>query len=380
MKWRLLALKDVGAIYTGSTPRTGEQNFYNGEFPFVTPADLGKSEPIVDTPRTITEAGAAVSRLLPKDAVLVCCIGSLGKVGIAGRSLATNQQINAVVFDPTKIFPRYGYYACVGLKKQLDVSASATTVPIVNKSRFAELKIPCPPLSEQVRIAGVLDKVADLHQKRRFALNKLEQLGSQVFLDMFGDPRANSKNWETCMIGEVAAVSTGSTPPTSDPRNFDGGVPFATPSDLQGLITVTSRTISEQGRQHTKTARKGSSLVGCIGDIGRIGFATVETSFNQQINAVEWHGAVDDVFGYVLLRQLRFVFKHAAVQAVLPILNKRRFAAIPIPVPPINAQRKFAAFMHQLWRNEFMFNLQQNRIAQLEKSLNSVLVGVERAS
>src|SRR2546423_2855173 len=107
-KWCSEPLSRLGTVVTGSTPRTSERGFYGGAIPFVTPAELDKTDPITQAQRTLSQAGSAETRLVPAGTVLVCCIGSLGKVGIAGRTLATNQQINSIIFNTKLVWPRYG--------------------------------------------------------------------------------------------------------------------------------------------------------------------------------------------------------------------------------------------------------------------------------
>ena len=94
MNWPTQPLSSLGTIQTGSTPSTSKEKFWGGEIPFVTPSELDQSIPITITPRTLSNEGSLEARLLREEAVLVCCIGSLGKTGIAGRTLATNQQLN----------------------------------------------------------------------------------------------------------------------------------------------------------------------------------------------------------------------------------------------------------------------------------------------
>ncbi|MFB1487391.1 MAG: restriction endonuclease subunit S [Thiocapsa sp. C3-sup] len=154
--------------------------------PFVTPTELDADGPIEETPRTLTDKGAGFLNTVPPGSVMVCCIGSLGKVGFAARELATNQQINSVVFDRKTIYPRYGYYACRRLKPLLEQLAPATTVPIISKSKFQELKIPLPPLEEQKRIAAILDQADSLRRLRQRAIDRLNSLGQAIFYEMFG--------------------------------------------------------------------------------------------------------------------------------------------------------------------------------------------------
>ena len=186
--WSQQSIASLGTVTTGSTPRTSEEYFYGGDIPFVTPAELDQIDPITTATRTLSESGSREARLLPEGTVMVCCIGSLGKVGIAGRPVATNQQINSVVFDPRRVWPRFGFYACRLLKSKLQTMAPATTVAIVSKSKFERLEIPVPPLAEQRRIAEVLDRAEALRAKRRAALAQLDALSQAIFLDLFGDP------------------------------------------------------------------------------------------------------------------------------------------------------------------------------------------------
>lgn len=201
-------LQDLGTIHTGSTPKTNDESLFGGDIPFVTPGDLGEITPIHTATRSLTDEGAKTGTLLPAGSVLVCCIGSLGKIGFAGRPLVTNQQINAIVFDGNKIDPRYGFFACRLLKPQLESMAPATTVPIVNKSRFSELNIPVPPLEEQRRIAAILDQADALRAKRREAFGQLESLAQSIFIEMFGDPVSNHMRWPELTFDQTVCDET----------------------------------------------------------------------------------------------------------------------------------------------------------------------------
>lgn len=208
MKYRQRPLSALGIIQTGSTPLTSEDKNWSGDIPFVTPAELDASLPIMSSPRTLSTAGASQCRLLQKDAVLVCCIGSLGKIGIAGRAVVTNQQINSIEFDQTKIYPKFGYYACKMLKPKLQLMAPATTIAIVNKSKFGQLEIPVPPISEQLRIAAILDQADALRAKRREALAQLDSLTQSIFVEMFGGGTDGDQNTKTVQLGDYLTFLT----------------------------------------------------------------------------------------------------------------------------------------------------------------------------
>ena len=72
-----------------------------------------------------------------------------------------------------------------------------------------ELVIPLPPLPEQRRIAEVLDRAEGLRAKRKAGIAQLEQLSYLVFIDLFGDPFTNPKNWPIIKIGDFSDVQGG---------------------------------------------------------------------------------------------------------------------------------------------------------------------------
>ena len=236
MTWPMVAIKDVAKVVTGKTPSKSEDDNFGGEIPFVTPAELNGIPYVLSSPQTITGKGASKLKLVPRNSVMVCCIGSLGKLAIAGREVATNQQINSVIFDEKRVDPKYGYYALSKLKPVMEKLAPSTTVAIINKSNFEALEIPLPPLVEQQRIAAILDKADAIRRKRQQAIQLADDFLRAVFLDMFGDPVTNPKGWEVKSVadliraGVILQVQDGNHgndhPKVSD--FTESGVPFVT--------------------------------------------------------------------------------------------------------------------------------------------------------
>lgn len=73
------------------------------------------------------------------------------------------------------------------------------------KDDLLSIRVPLPPLTEQRRIAAILDKADAIRHKRQQAIQLLDELLGSAFLDMFGDPVTNPKGWPIVTIGEVAA-------------------------------------------------------------------------------------------------------------------------------------------------------------------------------
>src|SRR5690606_24735072 len=112
--------------------------------------------------------------------------------------------------------------------------------------------------------------------------------------------------WRTVRLGDIAEVVTGTTPSTTEPRYWGGHVPFVTPSDLTGHVFTgqTARTLSDDGAAVARVVPAHSTLVTCIGTVGRVALTTVPCTTNQQINAVIPGPEVDGTFlSYALATQ-----------------------------------------------------------------------------
>lgn len=220
MSWPMVSIESVAKVITGKTPPKADPNCFGGNIPFITPSELTDSDYLLKPETTLTEKGLATTKLIPKNSILVCCIGSLGKMAIADLPVATNQQINSVIFDDDKIYYRFGFYALKLLKNDLKKIAPSTTVAIINKSRFSELKIPCPPLEEQKRIATILDKADGIHKKREQAIKLADDFLWAKFLEMFGTPANNIHRFPKGTIRDlVDSVNYG----TSAKASIDSG-------------------------------------------------------------------------------------------------------------------------------------------------------------
>ena len=366
-----VCLGDCGEVVTGSTPPKANSDYWGGEIPFVTPAQLGFQPPITTADEYVTSEGADHGRLLPEGAVLVCCIGSLGKTGTAGVPLISNQQINAIIFDPIQVDARYGYHAARSLTPLLEHFAPSTTVKIVKKSAFAEFQIPLPPLAEQKRIAGILDAADALRAKRREALAQLDALLQSTFLDMFGDPVTNPMGWDVKPLKELGRVQTGVTPPSKLDGMFGGEIPFVTPSDLKETWVEASRTVTSAGAAKSRTVSRGATLVSCIGAVGKMGKVGEASAFNQQINAVSWEECIADPVGLEMMRFFKAKLAHDATSTTLPILKKSRFEKLLLPVPPFDEQNRFATIVESIENQEASQRAHMAELDTLFASLQS---------
>lgn len=163
--WKWVRLGSIGVTVTGGTPAKSKPEYYGGNYPFFKPSDLDAGPHIIQASEYLTEAGKLVSRQLPKGSILVCCIGSIGKAAIIDTDGTSNQQINAMV--PILSASDYLLYAIesIAFQRQLNQGSRATTVSIINKSKFDNCILPLPPLGEQKRIIAKLNMILPLCER-----------------------------------------------------------------------------------------------------------------------------------------------------------------------------------------------------------------------
>ncbi len=163
--WIWASYAQMGDVVTGFTPSTRDAENFGGGIPFFRPTDLAGGTHEAKKRAYLSEKGMAKKRPIPAGAVLVTCIGpTIGDSMLAPLDCMVNQQIHAVILNPDLVDPALVHFWTVspGGYRQILGAASATVVPILNKSRFAALKVPLPPLAEQRRIVAEVKRRLDI--------------------------------------------------------------------------------------------------------------------------------------------------------------------------------------------------------------------------
>ena len=210
-----IAIKELGAIITGNTPSKKVKEYWDSkDICFVKPdiiADEGVGD-IIQSNEYISESARKKARIVKENAIFVTCIGSIGKIGVAGSGeYAFNQQIN-VIIPNEKVRPKYLAYNLYFNKAKLVVIANAPVVPIINKSQFGDFIINIDTdINKQKKVIEVLDKLTKIIQQRKNEIIYLDNLIKARFVEMFGDPQINPFGWDVVNISEVVGgkVSNG---------------------------------------------------------------------------------------------------------------------------------------------------------------------------
>ncbi len=169
-----IELKSVAKVTTGKTPPSSQMNMFNGQIPFVTPGDLGCE--ILTSKRTLTQEGAFFSKVVEKEATLVCCIGAtIGKMGFATFACAFNQQINAISWGE-RILPKFGFVMMQFFRPLITELGTSTTLPILKKSEFEKIKVIVPNIANQKQFELIVSHIWQERKKQKYMLEQLELL------------------------------------------------------------------------------------------------------------------------------------------------------------------------------------------------------------
>ena len=149
-------------------------------------------------------------------------------------------------------------------------------------------------------------------------------------------------------ISNIGKIVTGKTPRTSVAENYDGDIPFLTPSDdlSHKSAPKTAKTLTEQGLNEVRNCLlpSRSICVSCIGsDLGKVVMTKEPTVTNQQFNSIIPNKNFNADFVYYLMtlvgRELNYLSK---TSTAVPIINKSSFSNYEIEVPDLETQNRIA--------------------------------------
>lgn len=148
-------------IGSGTTPTAGNPEYYeNGEFNWLQTGDLTDGE-IFETSKRITQKALnnySALRFYSKDSLVIAMYGAtIGKTGFLKIETTTNQAC-CVLSKPKNLNSRFAFYLLNYIKPHLISLSYGGGQPNINQEQIRNLKINCPPFSEQISIISYLDQ------------------------------------------------------------------------------------------------------------------------------------------------------------------------------------------------------------------------------
>ena len=285
-EWKTYRLGEIGKIVTGKTPRTSQSEYFDGDIPFITPADLNTPfKRILSTQRTLTIEGLNSIKgcIIPANSIAVSCIGNLGYVGITNQICATNQQINTIIVND-QFDSHFIYYTIKHLWPYFkNLEGQSTTLSILNKTQFSQIEISLPGLEEQRRIAGILSAIDDKIENNRRINTNLELQAQALYKQWFVDS-------STVKLGDVVKTTSGGTPSRSHMEFYAGKYGWVKSKELNGsFITNTEESITDDAiaKSAAKLLPAKSILIAMYGaTVGQYAVLSHPMTCNQAVCAL----------------------------------------------------------------------------------------------
>lgn len=185
-EWR--SVSEIGTVVGGATPKTTNDEFWDGLYRWITPAELeNESGYIFDSVRKITEAGVKSCALteLPVGTVILSSRAPIGKVAIAGNTFYCNQGFKNIICNQD-INPVFLYSLLRMNTRYLNSLGRGATFKEISKAIVENIRIPVPPRMHQDRFAAFVAEVDKSKLAVKQSLEKLETLKKSLMQQYFG--------------------------------------------------------------------------------------------------------------------------------------------------------------------------------------------------
>lgn len=349
-------LGEICEIVSGSTPKTGIAEYWDGNLKWITPAEIDdESYIITDSARKLTELGVKKTGLssFPSGTVILSSRAPIGKVAIAGCEMYCNQGFKNLICSD-RINNRYLYWFLKGNTAYLNSLGRGATFKEISKKIVSDIEINVPEISQQLAAVNALERVSEIIRLRKNQLQKLDELIKARFIELFGDPMTDVSKWSVSTIGEQFNVASGGTPATGEKAYWENGtIPWIGSNMCQDTMLSENdgKFITEEGYAHssTKWFHKGTVLVALVGaTIGKTALLRFDTTTNQNIAAIDVtpNAAFSSEFVFYHMQMLYSKFMEIG-SGKFKMANQGFIRQLPLICPPMELQEQFAAFVEQ---------------------------------
>ena len=201
-------LGDICEIVSGSTPKTGIEEFWDGNIKWITPAEINEDTYIInDSIRKITELAVKKTGLspFPEGTVILSSRAPIGKVAIAGCEMYCNQGFKNLICSDV-IFNKYLYWFLKGKTEYLNSLGRGATFKELSKTIVSEIQIDVPDIDEQIKIVEIIEKINEIIIVRKHELEELDKLIKARFVELFGTLHDNKNGFAVVTIEEVCSL------------------------------------------------------------------------------------------------------------------------------------------------------------------------------
>lgn len=324
---------------------------------------------------------------LNKNDFLFARSGSVGRTYLHDKNAEELQfagYLIKYILDLEKIYPKFLFYFTKSEIYNNWIEGNKNTVAQtnINAKQFLSLIFPLPTLTKQKKIANALDKVSELITLRKESIKKLDELSKSIFIDMFGEPISNPKEWKLKELGEVCEITSSKRIYKSD--YVSDGIPFYKIKE----IILKSKNIKPKKIEYISTntfenfaskfgyPKEGDILATAVGaTIGYFYLVDNEKFYFKDGNLIWLRNYKIDInkkFLIYLFRTEEFINKilevsKGAAQNALTIVKLK---LLTIYLPPLELQNKFATIIEKIEEQKALY---EKELKLLENNFDSLL-------
>lgn len=353
-------LGEICEIVSGSTPKTGIAEYWDGNLKWITPAEIDdESYIITDSARKLTKLGVKKTGLssFPSGTVILSSRAPIGKVAIAGCEMYCNQGFKNLICSD-RINNRYLYWFLKGNTAYLNSLGRGATFKEISKKIVSDIEINVPEISQQLAAVDALERVSEIIRLRKNQLQKLDELIKARFVELFGDPISNPMNWNKRTLKEVCIKLNDGT--HFSPESFSmGDYKYITAKNIKASgfdfsnITYVPEAVHRPIFERCNP-EQGDVLY--IKDGATTGIAIVNTlkeEFTLLSSVALLKQNRNVINGYFLAALRNNADMYSDIRnnmggAAITRLTIAKLNAVKVIVPPLDLQNRFAAFVHQV--------------------------------
>ena len=354
-QWPWKPLGEICSTTSGGTPSRSHPEYFGGTIPWIKSGDLTDGD-VIACDENITEEAirSSSAKLFSKGTVLIAMYGAtVGKLGMLGIEAATNQAVCGIT--PSDEVDRWFlFFFLLSQRQNLIGQSAGGAQPNISQKIVRELLVPVPPLPEQLRIVDLLSRAEGIVRLRREAEKKAAELIPALFVDMFGDPATNPKEWAEHRLGDIAEVVSGVTKGRKFGDKQTVEVPYLRVANVQdGHVDLTVlKTIEVLPREVEQLAlRRGDVVLTEGGDFDKLGRGALwESDIANCIHQnhvfrvrLTQSVALPEFFvTYLQAGKAREYFLRCAKRTTnLASINMTQLRALPIVLPLMDVQHEF---------------------------------------
>lgn len=197
--WKRFKVKEICIkILGGGTPSTKNKEYWNGNIPWISSADIHGIKKVLPRKKITLEAiENSATNFFPAGGIIVVTRVGLGKLAIAPFDLCFSQDNQGLILNKNVVDTDYAVFVLSQAVLSFKQNSRGTTINGVTKKQLAELEIPIPPLTEQLKIVEELESrltVCDkLEEDIKFSLARAESLRQSILKQAFEGKLVNFK-------------------------------------------------------------------------------------------------------------------------------------------------------------------------------------------